>query len=96
MCDIAIDALALLKTYHWPGNVRELKQIVLRAAALSTRGLTVDGVAMALAQRTPPRGGAGDALAEREVLKDALIRHGGNTESAARELGAIAQRCIGE
>jgi transcriptional regulator with GAF, ATPase, and Fis domain len=34
-CELASDALDLLRHYHWPGNVRELENLVTRASVLS-------------------------------------------------------------
>ena len=36
------DALALLRSYDWPGNVRELRNLMERAAVLSTEGVVTD------------------------------------------------------
>ncbi len=36
------DALALLRSYDWPGNVRELRNLMERAAVLSSEGVVTD------------------------------------------------------
>ncbi len=36
------EALALLRRYEWPGNVRELRNLMERAAVLSTEGVVTD------------------------------------------------------
>jgi len=38
-CRITVDALDLLRGYDYPGNIRELKNILQKAAALSTNGI---------------------------------------------------------
>jgi two-component system response regulator AtoC len=39
---LSVEALASLKEYDWPGNVRELRNLMERAAVLSTEGIVGD------------------------------------------------------
>ncbi|MGE0554066.1 MAG: sigma-54-dependent transcriptional regulator [Gemmatimonadales bacterium] len=84
-------AAAALLRYDWPGNVRELGHAVERAVLLS-RGEVIHASDLAL-----PSGAAGlgdddgrprslDEL-EREAIRDALARQGGNVSLAAKALG---------
>ncbi|MFC1662329.1 sigma-54 interaction domain-containing protein, partial [Gemmatimonadota bacterium] len=86
---LAPDALAALRRYSFPGNVRELENAIEHAfvmchdeeilpqhlpAVITREGDIVTGV-------TPHKSG------EREVIAEALRRHGGNRTRAAEELG---------
>jgi len=90
---VADDVLARLMEYPFPGNVRELENILEHAFVLCRGGLIE-------LQHLPPhlRGApTGDALRlrkgmtlremERLLIIDALRRHHGNRNQAARELG---------
>jgi transcriptional regulator with GAF, ATPase, and Fis domain len=44
------DAVALLRRYAWPGNVRELRNLMERAAVLSTEGVVTDRFFRAMIQ----------------------------------------------
>lgn len=91
---IGASALNLLMACPWPGNVRELENSIEHAVLLCTEGTihgrhlppTLQGPAI------PGRTSVGgltqqvDAL-ERELVAEALKRHGGNVSAAARELG---------
>lgn len=86
---MAPEALAALRRYAFPGNVRELENAVEHAfvmcheeeiqpqhlpAVITREGKMVNGV-------TPKK------KDEREVIAEALQRHGGNRTRAAEELG---------
>jgi len=65
------DARALLRNYRWPGNVRELRNLMERAAFLSTDGIVSDGFFRSMIQvsetprgETPP-----DESAEGDVVR---------------------------
>jgi two-component system NtrC family response regulator len=84
------DALRAIDQYHWPGNVRELENQI-RRAVIMVEGRTVKAEDLELADPsavTPGRGlkEAREAV-ERQMVLDALRRHGGKITSAAAELG---------
>jgi transcriptional regulator with GAF, ATPase, and Fis domain len=91
-----------LVAYGWPGNVRELRNAIERAVILCEGGLVTSehlpiGVAGASPPRPEPTGpvfsttGVPSALtldvAEKEMIRDALVRAGQNKSKAARLLG---------
>lgn len=79
-------ALLALKSHVWPGNVRELQSALVRAAVLAQGDtITVEDLPdFASAQET-----AFPTLeeVEREHIRRALVRAGGNRTTAARLLG---------
>ena len=91
-------AANMLQSYAWPGNVRELENCVERAVltatddcvrsynlppAMQTGGFEDDPYAAGECRSLDDR----LAAAERQILEDALRRHGGNRSAAGRELG---------
>jgi DNA-binding NtrC family response regulator len=94
---ITPEAMSRLAAHDWPGNVRELRNIIERAALLSTdRVLDLADLPAEL------RGGAGEPLSggfalpvegidldalERSLVEQALRACGGNRTRAARLLG---------
>jgi DNA-binding NtrC family response regulator len=89
-------AVGALGAYPWPGNVRELQHAVERAVVLA-EGEALEPADFALAA-PPGMAGAPPALAdepatldleriEREAIRRALSKHGGNISRAAAELG---------
>jgi len=93
-------ALDILRRYPYPGNIRELQNILERACLLADSGvidvphLTL-GPASPAAQATPvtdapaeaPAGLNALALAERDLILQALRRCDGNQSRTARSLG---------
>lgn len=90
-------ALALMKGYPWPGNIRELQNAVERACILR-RGEEIGPGELALSG-PPGRSGEGGGLSleippegisleevEKELIRKALARSGGNRSEAARLL----------
>jgi two-component system response regulator AtoC len=75
------DALRLLRSYDWPGNVRELRNLMERAAVLSTEGVVTDQFfrsMIAVPAAIPPEGhdpseAAADAVTD-GPLHDAVER----------------------
>ena len=95
---VSADAMKLLCSYHWPGNVRELENAIERGVVISDLGEL--GVA-ALPERISGAGGSaggvlltGDTLSiretgeamERELIRRALEKTGGNRTHAAKLL----------
>ena len=86
----APDALKILRQHRWPGNVREL-QNRLRRAVLMADGRRITAADLQLS--TVARGGAGGGLreardaVERDLVQQALARHGGKVAPAAVDLG---------
>jgi two-component system NtrC family response regulator len=84
------DALRALNSYRWPGNVRELQNRVQRAVIMAeSRRVTAADLELTdslgdLAPQTLKEAREG---VEREMVQNALRRHGGNITSAALELG---------
>ena len=86
----APDAVRALNAHSWPGNIRELQNRVQRAAIMAD-GKRVTASDLELAASGDDRQArtlkvAREAL-ERELVEDALRRHGGKITSAAIELG---------
>lgn len=94
------EALRLLQAYDWPGNVRELRNLIERAAILAGRDEKIRPEHFG-----PLQGGGSDTVmfsfgqwptlaeVERECLRAALLRHGGNRAAAAQAL-EISERNI--
>ena len=92
-------AAELLAAHDWPGNVRELKATLEHAAILADDGVIGSRqLRSALAARretpNPPVAAApvgerarGLRAVERQLILEAMERHGGNVSRAARELG---------
>jgi two-component system response regulator FlrC len=87
------EVAACLTAYHWPGNIRELRNVLERAAILST-GRTVDAGQLGLAARVPPTTGESHVALdgtledlEREAIRRALAATGGHRKNAATRLG---------
>jgi len=94
---IAPDAMRLLLGYGWPGNIRELENVIERGSILGD-GLAINADCLPMTLRTSATtlaGGEGgenlsikkaeDAI-ERELIRKALIKTGGNRTQAARIL----------
>jgi DNA-binding NtrC family response regulator len=99
-------ALRRLARHAWPGNVRELRNVVEQASVLAA-GERIEAEDLALggepefASRESPAFEPGVPFAEakrraverfeREYLRSALARHGGNVSRTAEELGMVRQ-----
>jgi two-component system NtrC family response regulator len=84
------DAVRALNSHAWPGNIRELQNRVQRATIMA-EGKRVSAADLELAvaaddQRPQTLKEARERL-ERQLVEDALRRHGGKITSAAAELG---------
>jgi DNA-binding NtrC family response regulator len=87
------DALAVLMAQSWPGNVRELRNVLERTITLA-RSQTIDVRDLMIASVGAPSPGPLGELAgrtleeiEREVIRQTMVRTGGNQREAARVLG---------
>ena len=84
-------ALGALAGYDWPGNVRELRNIIERAAALTTRPRIDASDLFGVSEQSPLafRAAKEEVIArfERRYVEALLLRHDGNVSSAAREAG---------
>jgi two-component system NtrC family response regulator len=86
----APDALRGLNLHHWPGNVRELQNRVQRAVIMAEgKRVTASDLELtdALSGLPPQTLREARESAEREIIQDALRRHGGKITSAAVDLG---------
>jgi transcriptional regulator with PAS, ATPase and Fis domain len=87
-------AMRLLTSHHWPGNVRELRNVLERAVLLAEgRTLSADDLRVIAPPEALdegfrlPRGGLVFEDLERELVRQALERAGGNQTRAATLLG---------
>jgi DNA-binding NtrC family response regulator len=97
------DTLELFSQYWWPGNVRQLRNEIQRAVAMSAVDAVIGAELLSpelTASRTAGTstgssrpGGAGQSLAaaverlEKDMIRSALERTGGNISETARVLG---------
>lgn len=86
-------AMAILLEHDYPGNVRELENIIEHAFVLCRSGL-IQPQHLPATLRERAQGGSAPGLIattlrdmEALMIDDALRRHGGNRQAAARELG---------
>jgi len=95
--ELAPAGLAELERYPWPGNVRELRNVIERAVLLAS-GATLGSEVFAALLRPPardaeadpfrlPEGGISLEALERDLIRQALERAGGNRTRAAALLG---------
>ena len=85
------DAVQILENYRWPGNVRELQHTVEKAVIMCDRQeLTPEDF---LFKSEPGEMAPLETLEdmEREMIRKALERHGGNLSAVASRLGITRQ-----
>jgi DNA-binding NtrC family response regulator len=93
--DITPEALARLQSYEWPGNVRQLRNVLESVIVMSTRDVieVVDfPEPIREAPSAPPLQsliamGMPMAEIEKEVIRQTLLRTGGNRSEASKILG---------
>ena len=95
---VSASARQRLREYRWPGNVRELKNAIERALILQDDGvIELDVLPPRIVARAQPKSPSVESLSvpaegidlydvERELVRQALIRAGGNQSQAARLL----------
>jgi PAS domain S-box-containing protein len=86
---ISENALAFMIDYPWPGNVREL-QSAIHYALIKSKGKIIQPVHLPLElrnQKTNRLTRGPSRRLEPKIVKEALIRSGGNKAKAARYLG---------
>jgi len=84
------DAVQALNFHSWPGNVRELQNRVQRAVIMAdAKRVTVEDLELAETLSAVPAQTLKEARErlEKEIVQEALRRHGGKITSAAVELG---------
>ncbi len=83
-------AMQKLKNYAWPGNVRELQHALERAVIMSEPRV-LEPHDFILSQNEPGMDKTGGSYnleeVEKNIIRDAISKHGGNISQAARELG---------
>jgi len=88
---VQVSALRRLQKYDWPGNVRELQHAVERAVIMSDSNSLGPGDFFLASRETRRKNHAFDSFnleeVEREVIRNAMIKHDGNVSHAAKELG---------
>jgi len=88
---ISADALMLLMNHDFPGNVRELENVIEHAFVLCSGGqIEPRHLPDELVGRRRPSWSEGPLslqAVERAHIQQALARHGGSRQDAARELG---------
>jgi two-component system NtrC family response regulator len=86
----APDALRAINLHRWPGNIREMQNRVQRAVIMADgKRVTASDLELtdALSALPPQTLKEARENVERELVQDALRRHGGKITSAALELG---------
>lgn len=100
--DIESNALNLLMNYSWPGNVRELENIVERSLIMSgMEGIRTPDLPPHIRNLSSPRSDVAleipaDGLSleevEKNLIKNALDKAGGNKSKAAKLLGITRRK----
>ncbi len=99
---ISSAALNHFMTYHWPGNVRELENIVERSLIMSSGDRIEEGdLPPHVKKLTAGRGATSLAIpdeglsleqVEKDLIKNALDKAGGNKSKAAKLLGITRRK----
>ena len=84
------DAIRAIEQHNWPGNVRELENQIRRAAIMAEGSLVkAEDLELRDTSGAPPMRSLKEAReeVERQMVQEALRKHGSNVTSAASELG---------
>lgn len=87
---VSPEAMEIFQTYSWPGNIRELRNVLLKAAVLSSnRIITREQLPSEFLTRRPlgPSPYTPSARLDRSQIKQALQKCKGSVPDAARYLG---------
>jgi DNA-binding NtrC family response regulator len=91
--EISPEALSRMRSYPWPGNIRELKTMIRRACINSPDGVVTPELLEMTGTVPPARGTLKEEAAiaarnrERQLIKQAMDKTGGNRSRAAEILG---------
>jgi DNA-binding NtrC family response regulator len=86
------DAKIMLAAYSWPGNIRELQHTVEKAVILSDGGVIDANVLLLDTRREAVRTEVSTLEEmEREMIREAMRRQGGNLSAVAQQLGITRQ-----
>ncbi len=93
--EVSPDAMALLMAYQWPGNVRQLENVFERAFALGIKNVLhvndlPNEIASQSAQKIPADVNYNLKTIEKNTIRYALQKAGGNKAEAAKLLGINA------
>ncbi len=90
---ISASAIDALMGYHWPGNIRELRNAITAASLRAVDGCVLAESFESRFQPAAPAAPGTLAMAERELILDALTAAGGNRTQAAARVG-ISRRTL--
>jgi two-component system, NtrC family, response regulator len=85
----APDAIRAIRQHDWPGNVRELQNRVRRAVIMGGKKISAEDLELSVGRA----GASGSSLREarenleRDLVRQALRKHGGKMSAAAADLG---------
>jgi two-component system response regulator HydG len=85
-------AMQTLRDHKWPGNVRELRNVLTRAYVMGGPEITPEAISFSPWAFTAAPLEDDEALSaleqkERQLLREAMVRHEDNASAVARELG---------
>ena len=84
---ISTPALRVLMRAPWPGNLTELKSILRLGSSTSASAISVEHLPVELQAHADRRNLTPIEAAELRAILDALHRHGGNKQAAAKSIG---------
>jgi transcriptional regulator with PAS, ATPase and Fis domain len=91
---MSASAMNALMGYHWPGNIRELRNAITAASLHNVDGCVLaESFDSRFQPAAAPAASGTLAMAERELILDALTAAGGNRTQAAARVG-ISRRTL--